>query len=74
MIEPTKERKDDKCQNCSHSSQPQTPCASDNANRCGEPNARSSSYSYNLMLLAHLEDDAATDEADPGKSPLDYSA
>ena len=74
MIEPTEERKDDKRQNRPHNSHPQTPCASDNANRCREPNARSSSYSHNLVLLAHFEDDAATDEANPGKSPLDYSA
>ena len=74
MIEPKEEREDDKCQDRSHNSQPQTPCTSGNANRCREPNARSSRYSHNLMLLTHLEDDAATDEADPGKSPLDYPA
>ena len=48
MIEPTEERKDDKCQNRPHSSQPHTPCASDNANRCGEP-TRTANASRSLL-------------------------
>ena len=74
MIEPKEEREDDKCQDRSHNSQPQTPCARGDANGCSEPDARSGRYSHNLMLLAHFEDDAAADEANPSESSLDYPA
>ena len=73
-FEPTEEGEDDVGQDRTHHSQPQTPCTRGDANGCSEPDRSSRRYSHNLMLLAHFEDDAAADEADPGKSSLDYPA
>jgi hypothetical protein len=74
VFEPTNDGEDDEGQERTHDSQTQASCTRGDANGCSEPDARSGRYSHNLMLLAHFEDDAAADEANPSESSLDYPA